>query len=92
SDNPRSEDPQQIVADVLPGLKKTSTRFEVEPDRKKAIGLALNEARAGDVVLIAGKGHEKVQITREGVFPFDDVQIVREALQQMSYAKQGGAR
>src|SRR5438270_243940 len=92
SDNPRSEDPQQIVADALPGLKKTSTRFEVEPDRKKAIGLALNEARAGDVVLIAGKGHEKVQITREGVFPSDDVQIVPEALQQMSYAKQGGAR
>jgi len=43
-------------------------------------------------VLIAGKGHEKVQITREGVFPFDDVQVAREALQQMSYAAEGGAR
>jgi UDP-N-acetylmuramoyl-L-alanyl-D-glutamate--2,6-diaminopimelate ligase len=92
SDNPRSEDPQQIIADALPGLKKTGARFEVEPDRKKAIRLALHEAKAGDVVLIAGKGHEKVQITREGVFPFDDVQVAREALQQMSYAKQGGAR
>jgi UDP-N-acetylmuramoyl-L-alanyl-D-glutamate--2,6-diaminopimelate ligase len=92
SDNPRSEDPQQIIADALPGLKKTGTRFEVEPDRRKAIRLALAEAKAGDVVLIAGKGHEKVQITREGVFPFDDVQVAREALQQMSYAKQGGAR
>jgi UDP-N-acetylmuramoyl-L-alanyl-D-glutamate--2,6-diaminopimelate ligase len=92
SDNPRSEDPQQIIANALPGLKKTKARFEVEPDRKKAIGLALAEARPGDVVLIAGKGHEKVQITREGVFPFDDVQVAREALQQMSYAKQGGAR
>jgi UDP-N-acetylmuramoyl-L-alanyl-D-glutamate--2,6-diaminopimelate ligase len=92
SDNPRSEDPQQIIADALPGLKKTSARFEVEPDRKKAIRLALDEARPGDVVLIAGKGHEKVQITREGVFPFDDVQVARDALQQMSYAKDGGAR
>jgi UDP-N-acetylmuramoyl-L-alanyl-D-glutamate--2,6-diaminopimelate ligase len=92
SDNPRSEDPQQIMADALPGLKKTDARFEVEPDRRKAIGLALHEARPGDIVLIAGKGHEKTQITREGVFPFDDVQVAREALQQMSYANHGGAR
>jgi UDP-N-acetylmuramoyl-L-alanyl-D-glutamate--2,6-diaminopimelate ligase len=92
SDNPRSEDPQQIIADALPGLKKTSARFKVEPERRKAILLALDEARPGDVVLIAGKGHEKVQITREGVFPFDDVQVARDALQQMSYAKDGGAR
>jgi UDP-N-acetylmuramoyl-L-alanyl-D-glutamate--2,6-diaminopimelate ligase len=92
SDNPRSEDPQQIIQDALPGLKNSQTRFAIEPDRKKAIHLALNEARTGDMVLIAGKGHEKVQITREGVFPFDDVQVARDALQQMSYAEQGGAR
>jgi UDP-N-acetylmuramoyl-L-alanyl-D-glutamate--2,6-diaminopimelate ligase len=92
SDNPRSEDPQQIIADSLPGLKKTSAQFEVESDRKKAIHLALHEAKPGDMVLIAGKGHEKVQITREGVFPFDDVLVAREALQQMSYANEGGAR
>jgi UDP-N-acetylmuramoyl-L-alanyl-D-glutamate--2,6-diaminopimelate ligase len=92
SDNPRSEDPQQIIHDALPGLQKTQTRFAVEPDRKKAILLGFHEARPGDMVLIAGKGHEKVQITREGVFPFDDVQVATEALQQMSYAKQGGAR
>lgn len=92
SDNPRSEDPLRIIEDALPGLRKTSTRFAVEPDRKKAIRLALNEARPGDMVLIAGKGHEKVQITREGVFPFDDVLVAREALQQMSYANERGAR
>ena len=92
SDNPRSEDPLQIIQDALPGLQKTSARFEVEPDRRKAIRLALIEAMPGDIVLIAGKGHEKVQITREGVFPFDDVQSAREALQQMGYAKHGGAR
>src|ERR1051326_3037954 len=88
SDNPRSEDPQQIIADALPGVKKAGTRFAVAVERKKAIQLALNEAKPADVVLIAGKGHEKVQITREGVFPFDDVQVAREALQQMSYATQ----
>jgi UDP-N-acetylmuramoyl-L-alanyl-D-glutamate--2,6-diaminopimelate ligase len=92
SDNPRSEDPGLIIADALPGLKKTGARFQVEPDRKQAIQLALAEAKPGDMVLIAGKGHEKVQITREGVFPFDDVLVAREALQQMSYAKEGGAR
>jgi UDP-N-acetylmuramoyl-L-alanyl-D-glutamate--2,6-diaminopimelate ligase len=89
SDNPRSEDPLQIIADALPGLRQTGTRHEVEPDRKKAIRLALNEAMPGDVVLIAGKGHEKTQVTREGTFPFDDVQVAREALQQMSYAGGG---
>jgi UDP-N-acetylmuramoyl-L-alanyl-D-glutamate--2,6-diaminopimelate ligase len=89
SDNPRSEDPMQIIADALPGLRQTGTRHEVEPDRKKAIRLALNVAMPGDVVLIAGKGHEKTQITREGTFPFDDVQAAREALQQMSYAGGG---
>ncbi|HZD93704.1 MAG TPA: UDP-N-acetylmuramoyl-L-alanyl-D-glutamate--2,6-diaminopimelate ligase [Candidatus Sulfotelmatobacter sp.] len=92
SDNPRSEDPGQIIQDALPGLKRGSGRFAVEPDRKQAIQLALREAQPGDVVLIAGKGHEKVQITREGVFPFDDVQVAREALQLIDYARDGGAR
>jgi len=92
SDNPRSEDPIQIIGDALPGLKSHKTRFEVEPDRRKAIRLALIEAMPGDVVLIAGKGHEKVQITREGVFPFDDVHVAREALQQMSYVREEKAR
>jgi UDP-N-acetylmuramoyl-L-alanyl-D-glutamate--2,6-diaminopimelate ligase len=91
SDNPRSEDPHRIIEDTLPSLRKTSTRYEVEPDRKKAIRLALIEAMPNDVVLIAGKGHEKVQITREGTFPFDDVQVARDALQQMSYTR-GEAR
>ena len=88
-DNPRSEEPLQIIEDALLGLRKTGTRHEVEPDRKKAIRLALIEAMPGDVVLIAGKGHEKVQIMREGTYPFDDVQVAREALQQLSYAGGG---
>lgn len=83
SDNPRSEDPQKIIEDALPGLKNTGTRYAVETDRRKAIAMALAEAKQGDVVLIAGKGHEKVQITREGAVTFDDVQVARETLQQM---------
>jgi UDP-N-acetylmuramoyl-L-alanyl-D-glutamate--2,6-diaminopimelate ligase len=93
SDNPRSEDPLKIIEDALPGLKKSAARYTVEPDRRKAISVALAEARAGDVVLIAGKGHEKVQITREGTFPFDDVQVARDALQQMGLSPHNkGAR
>jgi UDP-N-acetylmuramoyl-L-alanyl-D-glutamate--2,6-diaminopimelate ligase len=92
SDNPRSEDPLKIMDDVLPGLEGNRGRHVLEPERKEAIRLALKKARSGDVVLIAGKGHEKVQITREGSFTFDDVQVARETLQQMGYAKQEEAR
>jgi len=84
SDNPRSEDPLKIIEDALPGLKKSGAKYVVEADRRKAVGIALKEARAGDIVLIAGKGHEKVQATREGTLPFDDVQVAREELQQRS--------
>jgi UDP-N-acetylmuramoyl-L-alanyl-D-glutamate--2,6-diaminopimelate ligase len=86
SDNPRSEDPAAIIAGALPGLLKTGARHAVEPDRKKAIQLALAEAASGDIVLIAGKGHEKVQITRDGTFPFDDVQVAQKELEMMGYA------
>jgi UDP-N-acetylmuramoyl-L-alanyl-D-glutamate--2,6-diaminopimelate ligase len=85
SDNPRSEDPQQIIADALPGLQKTGTHYTVEADRRKAITVAITEAKRGDIVLLAGKGHEKYQITRDGTFPFDDVQVARETLQSLGY-------
>ena len=88
SDNPRSEDPQSIIEDILPGLKRSGNQhYAVEVDRQKAIGIALGEARSGDMVLIAGKGHEKTQTTREGVFPFDDVQVARKQLEQMAVGK-----
>jgi UDP-N-acetylmuramoyl-L-alanyl-D-glutamate--2,6-diaminopimelate ligase len=88
SDNPRSEDPQAIIQDILPGLNRSGNqRYAVEPDRQKAIGIALGEARPGDMVLIAGKGHEKTQTTREGVFPFDDVQVARKQLEQMAVGR-----
>jgi UDP-N-acetylmuramoyl-L-alanyl-D-glutamate--2,6-diaminopimelate ligase len=80
SDNPRSEDPRAIINDAVVGLQKTGTKYVVEVDRRKAITLAINEARPGDIVLLAGKGHEKVQVTREGSAPFDDVEVARGTL------------
>ena len=90
SDNPRSEEPLEIIEESLPGLRETKVRFVVEPDRRKAIAVALTEARPGDIVLIAGKGHERTQTTREGVFPFDDHQVASEELNRIGYQR-GGA-
>jgi UDP-N-acetylmuramoyl-L-alanyl-D-glutamate--2,6-diaminopimelate ligase len=88
SDNPRSEDPLSIINDALTGLQRTEARYVTEPDRRKAILLALGEARAGDLVLLAGKGHEKVQVTRAGAAPFDDVQVARAALVTLGYCEE----
>ncbi len=85
SDNPRSEDPLAIINDALVGLQRTGTKYGVEPDRRKAIALALSQARPGDIVLLAGKGHEKVQITRAGSRPFDDAEVAREALRAVGF-------
>jgi UDP-N-acetylmuramoyl-L-alanyl-D-glutamate--2,6-diaminopimelate ligase len=85
SDNPRSEDPLAIMNDVLPGLQRTGTPYALEPDRRAAIALAIGRARPADIVLIAGKGHEKKQITQAGVAPFDDVQVARELLSAAGY-------
>jgi UDP-N-acetylmuramoyl-L-alanyl-D-glutamate--2,6-diaminopimelate ligase len=89
SDNPRSEDPMAIIEETRAGLRETGTRFAVEPDRRKAIAMALTEARAGDIVLLAGKGHERTQITRDGEFPFDDHQVASEELNRIGF-KRGG--
>jgi len=86
SDNPRSEDPRAIINDALVGLQKTGVKYSVEVDRRKAITLAIGEARPGDIVLLAGKGHEKVQITRGGSRPFDDVEVARAALLAAGFA------
>lgn len=85
SDNPRSEDPIAIINDALPGVQRSGVKYAVEPDRRKAIAKAIDEARNGDIVLLAGKGHEKTQTTREGVFPFDDVEVAREELKKAGY-------
>ncbi len=85
SDNPRSENPIDIMNDALPGLQRSGTRYTLEPGRRKAIALALNEAQPGDIVLIAGKGHEKVQVTQSGTVAFDDIEEARHALQAAGY-------
>jgi len=85
SDNPRSEEPLAILAEIEPGLKASGVHYVVEPDRATAIGVALKAAAAGDVVLIAGKGHEKEQILGGRTIPFDDAQIALSALADLGY-------
>jgi UDP-N-acetylmuramoyl-L-alanyl-D-glutamate--2,6-diaminopimelate ligase len=85
SDNPRSEDPLAILNDAMVGLQRSGTKYKVEPDRKAAIALAIREAGPGDIVLIAGKGHEKTQVTREGSIPFDDVEVAHRILRDAGY-------
>jgi UDP-N-acetylmuramoyl-L-alanyl-D-glutamate--2,6-diaminopimelate ligase len=92
SDNPRSEDPLAIMNDALVGLQKSVTKYVMEPDRRNAIGLALQEAGPGDIVLLAGKGHEKVQVTKDGTIPFDDVEVARETLKALGYDCKNTAR
>jgi UDP-N-acetylmuramoyl-L-alanyl-D-glutamate--2,6-diaminopimelate ligase len=84
SDNPRSEDPSSIIAEIEPGAREGGGAFVVEPDRAAAIGLALSEARPGDVVVIAGKGHETGQEFADRTIPFDDRVVAREALREMA--------
>ncbi|MFZ1084053.1 MAG: UDP-N-acetylmuramoyl-L-alanyl-D-glutamate--2,6-diaminopimelate ligase [Terracidiphilus sp.] len=88
SDNPRSEEPLAILAEIEPGLKASGVRYTVEPDRAAAIRLVLQEAKTGDVVLLAGKGHEKEQIMGFTAIPFDDVKIALSALGEMGYGKE----
>jgi UDP-N-acetylmuramoyl-L-alanyl-D-glutamate--2,6-diaminopimelate ligase len=85
SDNPRSEDPVAIINDALVGLQRSGANYKVEPDRKMAIAFAIRAAAPGDLVLIAGKGHEKVQVTREGSVAFDDVEVAHKALRDAGY-------
>jgi len=89
SDNPRSEDPLDIMNDVMVGLGRLDTPYFAEPDRAKAIARALGEAAAGDVVLLAGKGHETYQILHDRIIDFDDRETARQVLQSLGYEKHG---
>jgi UDP-N-acetylmuramoyl-L-alanyl-D-glutamate--2,6-diaminopimelate ligase len=80
SDNPRSEDPLAIINDALVGLRRFDTPHVVEPDRHKAIELAIHEAKPGDIVILAGKGHEPYQILKDRTIAFDDREVAREIL------------
>jgi UDP-N-acetylmuramoyl-L-alanyl-D-glutamate--2,6-diaminopimelate ligase len=80
SDNPRSEDPLAIIREAEAGAVP-GTPLIVEPDREAAIHAIVRQARAGDVVVIAGKGHETGQIVGDRVLPFDDREVARAALE-----------
>jgi UDP-N-acetylmuramoyl-L-alanyl-D-glutamate--2,6-diaminopimelate ligase len=87
SDNPRSEDPLSIMNDAMVGIRRFDTEYLAEPDREKAIRKALEKASSGDVVLIAGKGHETYQQLKDKTVPFDDREIARRALLGFGYGK-----
>ena len=87
SDNPRSEDPLRIINDAVVGLQKAQANYLVEPERSRAIELALDQARPGDIVLLAGKGHETYQVLRDRTIDFDDREVARQALRQRGYSK-----
>ena len=85
SDNPRTEDPERIIADILEGVPVSSEKSQdyiVLADRKQAIEYAIDNARSGDLVLIAGKGHENYQILNSGTIHFDDREIATHAINQ----------
>jgi UDP-N-acetylmuramoyl-L-alanyl-D-glutamate--2,6-diaminopimelate ligase len=83
SDNPRSEDPRAIIEEILAGM---NGQEEVESDRAAAIARAVSEAEPGDVVVIAGKGHEQGQELRDRTIPFDDREVARDALRRLGAA------
>ena len=80
SDNPRSEDPSDIAKQIVSGMDQASTGPKILLERAEAIQFAVNHATTGDSVLIAGKGHETYQITGSQQLPFDDTEVVKEAL------------
>jgi UDP-N-acetylmuramoyl-L-alanyl-D-glutamate--2,6-diaminopimelate ligase len=82
SDNPRSEDPLAIIEEILRGAPE----LEVQPDRRTAIATALEQAREGDVVLIAGTGHEQGQEIKGVMDPFDDREVARDVLRALQPA------
>ncbi len=87
SDNPRSEDPLAIMNDAMVGLSRYDTPHIAEPDRERAIRKAIETAGPGDVVILAGKGHETYQILRDGPIPFDDREVARRVLRSLGYHK-----
>jgi UDP-N-acetylmuramoyl-L-alanyl-D-glutamate--2,6-diaminopimelate ligase len=87
SDNPRQEDPLKIISDIVVGMQKSSGKYLIEADRAKAIKLAMDEANAGDIVLLAGKGHEDYQIFADRTIHFDDREVAQIALSDLGYTE-----
>jgi UDP-N-acetylmuramoyl-L-alanyl-D-glutamate--2,6-diaminopimelate ligase len=85
SDNPRKENPLEIINDAVVGIQRSGVKYTIESDRRAAIRTALGAAQARDIVLLAGKGHERVQIVGTASVPFDDRQVAAEVLQELGY-------
>lgn len=85
SDNPRLEEPGDIIDEIVSGIKGKFSNYEIFPDRRQAIEQALKLARKGDIVVVAGKGHENYQIVKDKIIPFDDRDVVREALKKIGH-------
>jgi UDP-N-acetylmuramoyl-L-alanyl-D-glutamate--2,6-diaminopimelate ligase len=88
SDNPRGEDPLRIINDVVVGLQKAKANYRIEPDREQALAIAIEDAQPGDIVLLAGKGHETYQVLKGHTVEFDDREKAREILRRKGFAKQ----
>jgi UDP-N-acetylmuramoyl-L-alanyl-D-glutamate--2,6-diaminopimelate ligase len=85
NDNPRQEDPLKIISDIVVGLQKSQGKYLIEQDREKAIGMAFDEARAGDLVLLAGKGHEDYQILADKTLAWDDRTVAQQELRKRGF-------
>ncbi len=85
SDNPRTEEPEAIIRDIMEGLQSTSTPYTVIPNRVEAIRWAIANAHPGDTILLAGKGHETYQILKDKTIHLDEREIVAEALQSLPH-------
>ena len=83
SDNPRSEDPQAIIDDILEGMKKTKTPYVVEPDRTLAIEYALKHAKNKDIIVLAGKGHETYHLLNTGKIHYDEREVIAQILKNI---------
>lgn len=90
NDNPRGESPEAIAEQVEAGLRATGARYEVILDREAAIERAVSGAEPGDVILLAGKGHETYQLIGSQTLPFDDREVARQALRRRRAAREGG--
>ena len=89
NDNPRQEDPLKIISDIVVGLQKSRGKYLIETDREKAIAMAFDEARTGDLVLLAGKGHEDYQILADRALPWDDRKVAQQALRERGFESAG---
>ena len=84
SDNPRDEEPMAIIEDILTGMRKADGAYVTIPDRKEAVRYALSHAEKGDIVVIAGKGHEDYQIIKGVKYHMDDRELVEEARKEIA--------